>query len=127
MGVSAFLDDLGETGLLDETLVVVVGEFGRTPKISPLAKQKVPGRHHWAPVYTAVFAGAGIQSGQVIGKSDRIGGYPITAPFHPNDLGATIYSALGIDPSTLLHDRLGRPKPLNQGKVMDVLYTGELT
>ena len=126
-GVSAFLDDLDDRGLLDQTLVVCVGEFGRTPQISPLAGQKVPGRHHWAPGYTAVLAGAGIRGGQVIGKTDRIGAYPVTVPFHPNDIGATIYSSLGIDPHSMIPDRTNRPRHLNQGKVMDVLYTGEST
>ncbi len=123
-GVSALLDDLDERGLVDQTLVICVGEFGRTPKISPLAGQKVPGRHHWASVYTAVFAGAGVQGGQVIGKSDRIGGSPLTTPFHPNDMGATIYDALGIDPQQTVPDRFNRPRHLNQGNVMDVLYSG---
>ncbi len=126
-GVSAFLDDLDERGLLDQTLVICVGEFGRTPTISPLAGQTVPGRHHWAPVYTAVFAGGGVQGGQVIGKSDRNGGYPLTPPYHPNDMGATIYNALGIDPHQTVPDRFNRPRHLNQGKVMDVLYTGGAT
>jgi len=126
-GVSALLDDLDDRGLLDQTLVICVGEFGRTPRISPLAGQKVPGRHHWAPGYTAVFAGGGVQGGQVIGKSDRIGAYPVTVPFHPNDVGATLYSALGIDPHQMIYDRLNRPRPLNHGKVMDPLYTGVAT
>jgi hypothetical protein len=126
-GVSALLDDLSDRGLLDQTLVVCVGEFGRTPRISPLAGQTVPGRHHWAPGYTAVFAGAGVGGGQVIGKTDRIGAYPVTVPFHPNDVGATIYNALGIDPHSMIPDRVNRPRHLNQGKVMDVLYTGVST
>ncbi|MFP6769621.1 MAG: DUF1501 domain-containing protein [Planctomycetaceae bacterium] len=123
-GLSALIDDLEERGLLETTLIVCVGEFGRTPTISPLAGQKVPGRHHWAPVYTAVFAGGGIKRGQVIGASDKVGGQPITTPYHPNDMGATIYEALGVDPATLLTDRLNRPVHLNKGKVMDVLYSG---
>jgi len=123
-GVSAFLDDLDERGLLDQTLIICVGEFGRTPTISPLSSDKVPGRHHWAAAYTAVFAGAGMRGGQVIGETDNIGAHPVTTPFHPNDMGATIYSALGIDPHTIIPDRLNRPHSLNQGKVMDVLYTG---
>lgn len=122
--MSALLDDLDERGLLQQTLVICVGEFGRTPNISPLAGQSVPGRHHWAAGYTAVFAGAGVRGGQVIGATDRIGSRPITESFHPNDMGATIYSALGIDPHTMIPDALGRPRPLNEGKVMDVLYSG---
>ena len=123
----------GEIGVLqidtDQAGVceVCVGEVGRTPQISPLAGQSVPGRHHWAPAYTAIFAGARILEGQVIGKTDGIGAYPVTIPFHPNDLGATIYSYLGIDPESTLSDRLDRPRPLNRGKVMDVLTTGVTT
>jgi len=123
-GVSALLDDLSDRGLLDQTLIVCVGEFGRTPRISPLAGQTVPGRHHWAHGYTAVFAGGGVRGGQVIGKSDDIGAYPVTTPYHPNDIGATIFAGLGIDPKTMIPDRTGRPRHLNRGKVMDVLYTG---
>jgi len=124
-GMSALLDDLDDRGLLDQTLIICVGEFGRTPKISPLAGQTVPGRHHWASGYTAVFAGGGVRGGQVIGKTDRIGAYPTTVPHTPSDIGATIYSALGIDPHSMITDRLSRPRHLNQGKVMDVLYTGD--
>lgn len=126
-GVSALLDDLDARGLLDQTLVVCVGEFGRTPRISPLAGQKVPGRHHWAAGYTAVFAGAGIRGGQVIGQTDGIGGHPVTVPFRPNDMGATIYSALGIDPQSMIPDRTNRPRHLNRGKVIDALYTAAPT
>jgi len=122
-GVSALLDDLVDRSLLDQTLVIVVGEFGRTPSISPLAGQTVPGRHHWAHGYTAVFAGAGVRGGQLIGKTDATGSYPITVPWTPSDIGATVYKSLGIDPNSDIHDRLGRPVRLNQGKVMDVLYS----
>lgn len=125
-GFSAFLDDLEQRGLLDQTLVVCVGEFGRTPTISPLPGESVPGRHHWAHGYTAVFAGAGVR-GQLIGETDRTGSRPVTEPFHPNDIGATVYSALGVDPETMIPDRLNRPRHLNQGKVMDVLYTGAVS
>lgn len=121
-GMSALLDDLHDRGLLEQTLLVCVGEFGRTPRISPLAGQKIPGRHHWAFGYTAVFAGAGVRGGQVIGKTDRIGAYPVTTAFHPNDVGATIYSALGIDPRMMVTDRLHRPRHLNRGKVITPLY-----
>lgn len=122
-GVSAFIDDLVDRSLLDDTLIIIVGEFGRTPKISPLAGQTVPGRHHWAHGYTAVFAGGGVQGGRIIGKTDKIGAYPITTPWHPNDIGATVYQSLGIDPGSEIHDRTGRPTRLNKGRVMDVLYS----
>ena len=124
LGASALLDDLQDRGLLEQTLVVMVGEFGRTPRISTLPNAKTVGRDHWAWCYTAVFAGAGVQGGQVIGKSDRIGAYPLTTPYHPNDLGATIYQSLGLSPSTEVHDQLGRPLRLNRGKVMGQLYSG---
>lgn len=126
-GLSALVDDLDTRGLLDQTLIVCVGEFGRTPRISPLAGQKVPGRHHWAHGYTAVFAGGGVRGGQVIGKTDKIGGHPVTTPFSPNDMGATIYSALGVDPKIMIPNRLNRPMHLNQGKVMQPLFDGTPT
>ena len=105
------LDDLEVRGLLDETLVVMLGEFGRTPRISRLTPDAVPGRDHWPYVFPAVFAGAGVVGGQVIGKSDRLGAYPLSRSFGPPDLAATIYHALGVDPATELRDRLGRPHP----------------
>ncbi len=121
-GVSALIDDLTDRNMLDDTLIIVVGEFGRTPKISPLAGKTVPGRHHWAHAYTAVFAGGGVRGGQVIGATDNIGAYPVATPFHPNDIGATVYDSLGIDPESMLHDRFGRPIPLNKGSVMNALF-----
>jgi hypothetical protein len=121
--VSALLDDLAVRGLLDETLVVMLGEFGRTPKISELRPGDVPGRDHWPFVFPAVFAGAGVVGGQVIGKSDHRGAYPISKPFGPPDLAATVYHALGVDPATELRDRLGRPVQLCSGEVMTPLYT----
>ncbi|MCA9040311.1 MAG: DUF1501 domain-containing protein [Planctomycetaceae bacterium] len=123
-GIAAFLLDLKERGLLDQTLVICAGEFGRTPQISPLPQSPVPGRHHWAYAYSTLFAGAGVQGGQIIGETDKIGAYPNTRPYSPSDMGATIYTALGVDPHQMVPDRLNRPLPLNDGKVMDVLYTG---
>jgi hypothetical protein len=120
--VSALLDDLSARGLLDETLVVLMGEFGRTPRISILNPGDVPGRDHWPSVYSAVFAGGGIAGGQVIGKSDRLGAYPLSNPFGPPDIAATVYHALGIDPATELRDRLKRPLRLCTGEVMKPLY-----
>jgi len=121
--VSALLDDLEVRGLLDETLVVMLGEFGRTPRIAPLTPGAVPGRDHWPAVFPAVFAGAGVVGGQLIGKSDRLGAYPLSRTFGPPDLAATIYHALGIDPATELRDRLGRPLRLCSGEMMSPLYT----
>jgi hypothetical protein len=121
--VSALLDDMAARGLLDETLVIMLGEFGRTPRISQLTPGAVPGRDHWPFVFPAVFAGAGVVGGQVIGRSDRLGAYPVTRSFGPPDLAATIYSALGVDPAIELRDRLGRPIRLCAGQLIDPIYS----
>ncbi len=118
-GLAALLGDLDERGLLDETLVVVSGEFGRTPLIN----DRNGGRDHWSNVFSAVFAGAGIRGGQAVGESDSQAGYPLTRGWYPADLGATIYSALGIPPSSQVIDRLGRPHQLNAGEVISPLYS----
>ena len=123
--VSALLDDLDARGLLDETLVVMLGEFGRTPRISQLTPGAVPGRDHWPKVFSAVFAGGGVAGGQVIGKSDRLGAYPVSRSFGPPDLAATLYHALGVDPATELRDRLGRPLRLCAGDRMNALYSAK--
>jgi uncharacterized protein (DUF1501 family) len=123
-GLHALLDDLEASGQLRETLVVVMGEFGRTPKISNLPGQPIPGRDHWAHVYSAIFAGAGVRGGQVIGQSDSTAAYPITRAWSPADVCTTIYEALGVDPEAELLDPLGRPNRLLNGNVIDPLYTG---
>ncbi len=117
-GIAALLDDLKSRGLLDETLVVVTGEFGRTPRIGASTgnNNTRDGRDHWAAVFSAALAGGGVQGGQVIGRSDRIGAYPASRPYAPADLAATIYHSLGIDPATELHDRLDRPVRLCTGE-----------
>lgn len=115
---SALLGDLAERGLLDETLVVCLGEFGRTPKINTAA-----GRDHWAACNSVVLAGAGIRGGQVFGASDRLAAYPTSSPVTPEDLAATIYHALGIAPATVLHDTLGRPYTLTSGTPLTSLWT----
>ncbi len=116
--MAALLDDLGGSGLLNETLVVMIGDFGRTPKVMK------GGRDHWAACFSAVFAGAGVQPGKIIGRSDKVGGYPVTPAFSPDDVGATIYSILGVDPHTEVHDRFNRPVQLNRGEVMKSLFEG---
>jgi uncharacterized protein (DUF1501 family) len=126
-GVAALLDDLQASGLLDETLVVMLGEFGRTPKLGGNigTPQYVPdGRDHWAGVFFAMLAGAGVQGGQVIGRSDKIAAFPASKAYYPSDLGATIYSALGVDPASIVHDPLGRPMHLNSGEVIEPLFRG---
>jgi hypothetical protein len=122
--VSTLLDDLKERGLAEDTLVIVTGEFGRTPKISTLAGQTLPGRDHWAEAFTTLFSGAGVRGGQVIGATDAVGGSPTTRAFTPDDLGATVYHLLGIDPASEFIDREVRPQRLNSGTVMQPLFTG---
>ena len=117
LGFSALLEDLDQRGLLDETLVVCLGEFGRTPRIN-----KDAGRDHWAACNSVVFAGGGIRGGRVLGSSDRIGAYPATTPISPADLSATIYYALGIDPRTEVRDSLGRPHTLSEGRPLRELF-----
>jgi hypothetical protein len=104
------LDDLEQRGLLDETLVLLISEHGRTPKLS---NKPGGGREHWGYAYCGLFAGAGIQRGTVIGATDRQGGYPSNRPVDPKDVLATVYHLLGFDPhTTTTIDRLGRPSPL---------------
>jgi hypothetical protein len=108
--VSALLEDLGTRGLLDDTLVVWMGEFGRTPKI-----EREGGRGHWGRCSSVVMAGGGIRGGQVYGKSDRHAGYPAENPVGPADIITTMYHCLGIDSETELTDRQGRPQKLCLG------------
>lgn len=116
-GVSALIEDLNSRGLLQDTLVAMFGEFGRTPKVN-----KEAGRDHWGRAFFALFAGGGVKGGQVIGKTDKSGAAPITHPYSPMDLGATIYSALGVDHDAEVRDQLNRPVRLNTGKVMEAIY-----
>jgi hypothetical protein len=107
---SALLCDLEQRGLLDETLVVMMSDFGRTPRVNGSA-----GRDHWTSCYTVVFAGAGIRGGTVCGASDGHAAYIKDRPVRPADICATIYHCLGIDPEMPIHDRSGRPTPVAQG------------
>ena len=107
---SALIKDLEERRLLDETLVVAMGEFGRTPKLNTGG-----GRDHWPRVFSVVLAGGGVRGGQVIGASDRIGESPQERPISPADLANTIYTLLGIDPDGELMTSDGRPVRINQG------------
>jgi hypothetical protein len=108
---SALIEDLTERGLLESTLVVAMGEFGRTPKIN-----KSAGRDHWPDCYTAVLAGGGVRGGQVYGASDKIGAYPARDPVTPADLAATIFWQFGIDPDTEVRDQTARPYRLAEGQ-----------
>jgi hypothetical protein len=108
--VSALVDDLQAEGLLEDTLIVMAGEFGRTPKISLLAQHyKLPGRDHWGALQSVFFAGGGVQGGRVIGESDKIGAYPTKDVQKPENFAATIYHSLGLPKSTLYRDELERP------------------
>ncbi len=114
--LSALLDDLQASGLLDSTLIVMAGEFGRTPRISHLPKHyELPGRDHWGRVQTVFFAGGGTIGGQVIGASDKIGGFPAQQPETPESFGATIYQALGIPKLATWQDDLERPHHVYRG------------
>jgi hypothetical protein len=117
LALSALLDDLSDRGLLSETLVIVMGEFGRTPKLNTLG-----GRDHWPRVFSALLAGGGVPGGQTIGSSDATGESPKDHPVTPADLAATIYTLLGIDPQQLLHTADGRPVHVSRdGRVVQEL------
>lgn len=121
--VSALLDDLAESGTLSDTLIVMAGEFGRTPKISLLPQHyKLPGRDHWGGVQTAFFAGGGVQGGQVVGSSDRLGAYPDADPQSPENMAATIYHALGIPSTASWLDEEDRPHHLYQAEPIGKLF-----
>jgi hypothetical protein len=113
LAYSALLEDLAARGLLDETLVVCMAEFGRSPKIN-----KAGGRDHWGYVYSASLAGGGIRGGQVYGASDQLGGHPRDGRVEPHDLTATIFHCLGYRPETEIHDTLGRPFAISRGQVI---------
>ncbi|OYV88207.1 MAG: hypothetical protein B7Z73_08970 [Planctomycetia bacterium 21-64-5] len=114
--VSALLDDLQECGLLESTLIVMAGEFGRTPKVSHLPQfYKLPGRDHWGAVQTVFFAGGGVLGGRVIGSSDKIGAFPASRPQRPEDMAATIYQSLGLPSAAVFHDALDRPHHIYRG------------
>src|SRR5262249_55489584 len=121
--LSALLDDLHESGLLPSTLIVMAGEFGRTPKISTLPQYyKLPGRDHWGAVQTVFFAGGGTRGGTVVGASDKNGGYPAADPQTPESMAATIYHALGIPETAGWHDATARPHHVYTGKHIDGLF-----
>jgi uncharacterized protein (DUF1501 family) len=115
--LSALLDDLSERGLLASTLIVMAGEFGRTPKISTLKQfYKGPGRDHWGAVQTLWLAGGGVKGGRVVGSSDKNGAHPATDPQTPENFAATIYQALGLPKTTAWQDTEGRPHFIYHGE-----------
>lgn len=117
---SALLEDMHERGLLEETLVICLGEFGRAPLVAaePRFAGNSPGRKHWASVYSIVLAGAGVTPGSIYGASDRFAGQPVSGKSGPNDLAATIFWALGIDPAGHYRDAVDRPYPIATGQPM---------
>jgi hypothetical protein len=116
-GYSALLEDLDERGLLESTLVIQMGEFGRTPKINNNA-----GRDHWPDCYTVALAGGGIRGGQVHGASDKIGAYPDRDPVSPADLASTVLWRFGINPAQEFHDQANRPFRLADGRPLEHLF-----
>jgi len=117
LAFSALLEDLSARGLLDETLIVMLGEFGRTPQIN-----KAQGRDHWGACQSVVLAGGGIRGGQLYGSSDQHAAYPKTNPVAPEDVIATMYHALGIPPDSLIHDRENRPHKISEGRALVELF-----
>jgi hypothetical protein len=115
--LSALIEDLHARGLLESTLVVALGEFGRTPRINASA-----GRDHWPDCYTVLLAGGGVCGGSVYGASDKFGAYPARDPVTPADLAATIFWRFGISPATEIHDPSGRPYKLSEGTAIEKIF-----
>ena len=111
------LEDLASRGLLDETLVIWTGDFGRTPKVN-----KDAGRDHWPQCFTVLVAGGGVGGGQVYGASDSTGAYPKDNPVRPDDLSATIFHAMGVDPTVEMSDQLKRPIRISYGEPIQPLF-----
>ena len=110
--LAALVGDLADRGLLDDTLLVVMSEFGRTPRINAQA-----GRDHWPQAQSVLLAGAGISGGTIYGATDEIGAYPTRDPVSPEDLAQSILHLLGVPSDLMLHDNLGRPIPASRGIV----------
>ncbi len=124
-GLAAFFADMDSRGLLDETLVVAIGEFGRSPQkgVSTSGNgNSADGRDHWPYCYTGIVAGAGIKRGYVHGKSDKTGSSPAEDPVHPAELLATAYHSFGIDPETIVYNHLNQPRELVKAKKVDRLF-----
>jgi len=124
-GLSALISDLDERGMLEDTLVVAVGEFGRSPQkgVSTSGNgNSADGRDHWPYCYTAVVAGAGIKRGHVHGKSDKTGSAPVEDPVHPGELLATIYRSFAIDPATIVYNHLNQPRELVKAEAVTRLF-----
>ena len=125
-GLATLLNDLDGRGMLEDTLVVAVGEFGRSPQrgLSTSGNSNsADGRDHWPYCYTAVLAGAGVKRGVVYGKSDKTASAPTLDPVHPTDLLATIYHAVGLDPHTIVLNHLNQPREMVQGNVVTGFFS----
>ena len=122
--MAALIEDLDDRGLLEDTLIVMAGEFGRTPKIVPSSRTKTPGRDHWGPVQTVFFAGGDVRGGTVVGSTDRIGGYPVSNTYKPENMAATIYEHLGIPRTAAWYDKLERPHQIYYGEPIVELKQG---
>ena len=118
LGFSALIGDLAERGLLDSTLVIVAGEFGRSPRVNANA-----GRDHWPDCYSVVMAGGGVKAGSTFGESDRTGAYPLADAVTPGDLAATIFWRFGVDAQHEIRDPLGRPAPISEGQPVKRLFS----
>ena len=124
-GLSALLEDMEQRGMLKETLVIAIGEFGRSPRlgVSTSGNGNAPdGRDHWPYCYTSLIAGAGIRRGALYGKSDATASSPAENPVHPIQILATVYHALGIDPHTIVYNHLNQPRELVQAEPVTALF-----
>jgi len=124
-GLSALFEDLDDRGMLEDTLVVAIGEFGRSPEkgVSTSGNSNsADGRDHWPYCYTSVIGGAGIKRGYVHGKSDKTGSAPTEDPVHPTEILATVYHAMGIDPETIVFNHLNQPRELVKAEAVERLF-----
>jgi uncharacterized protein (DUF1501 family) len=124
-GLSALLIDLDQRGLLEDTLVVAVGEFGRSPQRGVSTSGNInsaDGRDHWPYCFTGLVAGAGVKRGYVHGSSDKTGSAPASDPVHPTELLATVYHAIGIEPKTIVYNHLKQPRELVKGEAVSALF-----
>ncbi len=119
LAYTALLDDLKQRGMLDTTLVLAMGEFGRTPHLNPRG-----GRDHWPGVWSVLFAGAGVRGGQVVGASDKIGGEPKDRPATPAEVAASVYYGLGVDLNARLPGPENRPMPITEAAPIEELFRG---
>ncbi len=124
-GLSGLITDLDQRGILDETLVIAIGEFGRSPQrgVSTSGNgNSDDGRDHWPYCYTALMAGAGVKRGYVHGQSDQTASAPLVDPVHPGEVLASIYHSFGIDPLTIVYNHLNQPRELVKAEAVPGLF-----